>query len=136
MRLGPVVYLAEDGSVAMKGVANAKLGIDTDAPLYVMPLRDEPTPFVVAIPPPPPPEPIVRTCAEEVVWMVNEDGVERRVWGVACGTEPLAIGTATAVRRSEGDCTIGGVAVALDCVPYVTCEVVYRCSAPKVSTSR
>ena len=78
MRLGPVVYLAEDGSVAMDGFANAKLGIDTDAPLYVIPLRDELLPFVVAMPPPPP-EPIVRTCADEVVWIVNEDDVERVV---------------------------------------------------------
>jgi hypothetical protein len=76
-----------------------------------------------------------RTSAEEVVYIFIEEDADG-VWRIVYEVRLLAIGTATAVRRSEGDCTIGGIAVALDCVPYVTCEVVYRCSAPKVSTSR
>ena len=81
MRLGPAARgSAIAGSAAMDGVANAKVGIDTDAPLYVIPLRDELPPFVVAMPPPPPPpEPMERTCADEVVWIVKEDDVERVV---------------------------------------------------------
>ena len=65
----------------MDGVASAKVGIDREAPPYRMPRAEVVVPFVVAMPPPPPPppEPTLRTSAEEVVWIVKEDDVERVV---------------------------------------------------------
>jgi hypothetical protein len=57
-----------------------------------------------------------RTCADEVVYIFIEEDADG-VWRTVYEVRLFAIGTATAVQRSEGDCTIGGIDGAWECVP-------------------